>query len=316
MLVKMAEGIYRLLVTFPKGMGNVNSYLFEGEKGYTILDTGWNAEEAIQLWERTISDGLTIEKVIVTHAHPDHIGLAGWFQQKYQVPVMIPHLSYDIMRNRREKLQNFAGDATQPYDYFVSQDGPVIYEKKRLEKLDADYFEPDELIDNHQEISIGHRKFESIWTPGHSSDHLCFFNHSDRILLIGDHVLQQVSPIIPVWGSGGGNPLKDYFASLDHIATFSTDLVLPGHGEPIGDLKKRIEEIQIQHGRRLEQILGILNDTSATAGQICRDIYKGKLPERQFASAFMATLARLIYLESVGKVVSETQEGKVIYKTA
>ena len=82
MLIKITDDIYQLVVRFPFGMREVNSYLIKGEKGFTVIDTGSYAKESIDIWEQTLSSGVKVEKVVLTHAHPDHIGLAGWFQER------------------------------------------------------------------------------------------------------------------------------------------------------------------------------------------------------------------------------------------
>ena len=92
MLTEVADGIHKLVIKFPKGMGEVNCYLLEGKNGYTVIDTGTNSIEAKEGWEKVLSSGIVIEKVVLTHTHQDHIGLAKWFQQEIGVPVIVSNL--------------------------------------------------------------------------------------------------------------------------------------------------------------------------------------------------------------------------------
>ena len=86
MLKQIAEDTYGLSVQFPFGMRQVNSYLFEGENGVTIVDTGSCAPETVALWEQVVGMGITVDKLILTHIHSDHIGLTRWFQNHHKVP--------------------------------------------------------------------------------------------------------------------------------------------------------------------------------------------------------------------------------------
>src|SRR5213080_1692674 len=117
MLTKVTEDIYQLVVRFPFGMREVNSYLIKGEKGYTVIYTGSYAKESINIWERTLASGVKVEKVVLTHAHPDHIGLAGWFQERCKVPVFISALGYKEMQRLRQQKH----DEKSKFNLFFKQ---------------------------------------------------------------------------------------------------------------------------------------------------------------------------------------------------
>ncbi|MDF2680441.1 MAG: hypothetical protein K0R47_1631 [Brevibacillus sp.] len=315
MLVEMKEGIYKQVITFPFGMREVNSYLIKSDNGFTVVDTGSYAEEAILLWEETLATGIQIERVLLTHAHVDHIGLARWFQERCEIPVILSRLGYEMLRNNHESLLHYKGDERAKSAFLQMHDGPEISEKGRMQNIDRNYFEPDELYENHQIIQMGEYDFEAIWTPGHSPDHFCFYDRRSETMLIGDHVLDPISPVIPIWSEHDGNPLHDYFQSLQLIGTYPVKLVLPGHGEPIADLPLRISELETRHWSRLNQIQQLLTDDGLTAGQVCDKVY-GPTHSQSFAMLeFSTTLARLVYLESIGNVFSETVEGKVLFRS-
>lgn len=80
-------------------MGATNCYLLKGEDGYTVIDTGMYSKKAIRLWEEILETGYKIEKVVLTHVHQDHIGLAKWFQQEKGVPIVVANLSYGEIKN-------------------------------------------------------------------------------------------------------------------------------------------------------------------------------------------------------------------------
>src|SRR4051794_39003718 len=101
MLANVTDGIHKLVIKFPEGMGEVNCYLIEGKNGYTVIDTGTDSIESKVGWRKVLSTGVVIEKVVLTHTHQDHIGLAKWFQQEVGVPVLVSNLGYEEMRKKR-----------------------------------------------------------------------------------------------------------------------------------------------------------------------------------------------------------------------
>lgn len=314
MLVQVAEGIYQLSVEFPFGMRQMNSYIFKGEKGLTIVDTGSYSEQSIEIWKRALPAETKVEKIVLTHSHTDHIGLARWLREQFQAPVLISRLGFEEMQKYHRKLQNYTGSDTALYPFFARHGGPFVQEKAMLEQVDADYFEPDELLENGQEVELGDYVFQSLWTPGHSPDHFCFYNGSSRILLAGDHVLNEISPLIPIWSEEEGNPLRDYLESLEKVADLPVDVALPGHGSLIYDLQTRIAELRAGHEQRMQQILEGISRHGSTAGEVSQAVYRFDNMSFRHLAEFLMTLTRMLYLESEGKLRAEQREGKIVFR--
>jgi glyoxylase-like metal-dependent hydrolase (beta-lactamase superfamily II) len=304
-LTKIIEGIYLLKVQYPGGMGATNCYLVEGEQGYTIIDTGSYSKQAKSLWQQVLDKGVAIEKVVLTHVHQDHIGLAKWLQKK-GIPIIVSKIGLGEMEkhrdpdfeNRMAQLLRVHGIANIP---------------ESLDRSDIYQFEPDVLFNMDERIKIGNDWYEPIWTPGHSYDHFCFYNPEKRFMFAGDHVLQEFSPVIGLWEAEEYNALQYYLQSIDHILQYPTDFALTGHGEPIEHFHDRVLEIKEGHEKRLEQIYQLVKEEAKTALQITYDVY-GQLKKNFIASPFMASLTRLIYLEEQGKVRRYGQNGVYTFK--
>lgn len=307
MLKKLTENIFQLVVRFKGAMGEVNCYLIKGENGYTVIDTGIYATETKETW-RSVLDKFHIEKLILTHTHEDHIGLAKWFQEEYAVPVYVSKRGYKEMlkgKDRKAHMERMKSlikrHGTPPLPIKI-KDFSFIYD-----------FEPAGFFDDFDQIMLGNQSFQAIWTPGHAPDHYCFYNKQEGIMIIGDHVLEHLSPVIGLWMGEEVNPLKDYLPSLLELQQYPSRLALPGHGKVIENLSERITETYNRHLFRLEELKQLLSDKPMSAFKITTKIY-GPMKGAAFVSQFMATLTRLIYLAENQDILSIEKNGKVLYK--
>ena len=122
-------------------------------------------------------------KIVLTHAHPDHCGLARWFQDHHRVPVFISSLGYqELQRKRNHNSVNWL------QGFLKSHDCPEFPQNMGNEEADAYEFEPDGVFEDQQTLMLGNSSYETIWTPGHSHDHFCFYNQHEQIMVTGDHV--------------------------------------------------------------------------------------------------------------------------------
>lgn len=305
-LKKVTEDIKLLSFPYSFGMIQVNCFLFRGERGYTVVDTGSDSEEGINTWEYLMAAGITIEKIVLTHFHIDHLGLAKWFQEKHHIPVFISSKGYQEMQRRQDKdhinyvINLFEQHGCSEFSKMASADFTHAYD-----------FVPDGLFEENQQVQLGNDIYETIWTPGHSADHFCFYQPEKQIMVMGDHVLEKISPVVLIESPYDLNPLQDYFNSMDKIKDYSIQIALPGHGRVMEGLGNRLEEIKSGHIHRMNQIVESVKDEEKTAWQICQETYR----KVSFFSPLMATITRCIYLESIGKIKSNIKNGIIYYQS-
>lgn len=313
MLEEVANKVLRLKVPMPFNMGYANSYLVEGENGYTIVDTGDNTEEAKALWEKVLSKGIKIEKVVVTHAHPDHLGLSGWFQRNYGFPIWLSAKGYEEIKKSRKM---FDEDYVNPMKSFALSHGAIHYHDDEdndepYYKLETYQFEPEHIFQTGSLLKIGDGQFEAIWTPGHTIDHYCFYEIENGTIFVGDHILRSMNPLVTSKHIND-NPLKEYMMSLDKVISCKTSIALPGHGKTIVSLPDRVAEMKMHYQKRWRQTYEAIGKDGKTAFDACRLVYKGYSNEKMLP-AFMQTITNLIYLESIGHVKRVDHAGKYYY---
>lgn len=306
-LKQVAEDIELVVVSYPGGMESTNCYLLRGDNGYTVIDTGMYSRAAICQWEEILDSGYHIEKVVLTHVHQDHIGLAKWFQEEKGIPIIVSKLSYGEMKKYRHP-----GFHSRFTNLVMNHGVPFIPDRLSNTRFIYD-FEPDGFFDEGDKIRLGNHQYEVIWTPGHAYDHYCFYNGEEKIMIIGDHVLKHLNPVIGLWAGEEMNLLKLYFESLDKMKGYAVNLALPGHGESILDLQGRVEKIKESHQKRLQQVYELIKNNEKTALDVCMEMY-GFSNIEKMASPFMASLTRLIYLEKVGEIERLEKNNRFLFK--
>ena len=274
-MTEIRPGIHQLKIPIPNNpLGNTNIYLIQGDGEYLLIDTGWNSEEAFQSLEKQLTeigtDFQDISQIIVTHAHPDHYGLAGRLKQLSRATLSLHHLEKDFLAPRYQNMEEFlrqtekwlqsngvpTSEIATPWAAFTGgrQPGaPTL---------------PDNTLSDGDTIIIGGFNLQVIWTPGHSPGHICLYEPAQRILFSGDHVLPVITPNVSLQPYSNNNPLGNFLNSLYIVKQLDTELVLPAHEHIFTDLPARVEEIIQHHHYRNSEILETIKAEPKTAYQI------------------------------------------------
>jgi glyoxylase-like metal-dependent hydrolase (beta-lactamase superfamily II) len=234
--------------------------------GVALVDAGWNTDAAYQ----SLSDGLAtaggsvsdVHAVLVTHIHPDHYGLAGRVREASGAWIGL-HPADAVMLESRygntdqlvDAMVRLMADAGVPEDKL-----PDLAMASMFLKSMVTMASPDVLFEDGGDIRLPGWTLRTIWTPGHSPGHVCFYSPDQRLLLSGDHVLPRITPNIAVHAQQISNPLGDYLESLRKVRDLGTEEVLPAHEYRFADLSSRLDEIIAHHGARLEEVEQVLRD--------------------------------------------------------
>ena len=323
---EVLPGLYQLKVPIPNNpLGWVLPYLIPGDDGYTLVDSGWNTPEAFAALEdelRAVNVAFEdITRLLVTHVHPDHYGLAGRIKEVSGAQVIIHQRERDFIRSRyREPEQLLERMAAWLTEHGVPKD--EVAELKSAAMPVRGFVvpvEPDAVLWGGETLDFGVYKFEVYWTPGHSPGHICFYERAQRVILTGDHVLPTITPNVGLHPQQTGNPLGDYLASLQRLESLEVDEVLPAHEETFKDLRGRVQEIARHHDERLNEMLAIVGEGRRTAYEVASNVvwtigtFDGFSPFLRRA-AVSETLAHLEYAVQEGKLRQTRQDGVVCYE--
>ncbi|MGQ0830887.1 MAG: MBL fold metallo-hydrolase [Microthrixaceae bacterium] len=325
-VTEVGPGILRsqLPISLP-GLGHVNCYFLQDERGVAIVDPGlpgppsWRA-----LVDRLKQAGYKpkhVHTVIVTHSHPDHFGGAGRMRDTYGAEV-ITHRSF---RTWFDPVEDEVADdegTPAPWGRTMPWRNDATFRPPISRRLKFGFYRtalrrfvrtpaPTRRVDDAEVIQLAGREWVSLHTPGHTNDHLCLFDPAEGVVLSGDHVLPTITPHI----SGlvaGADPLTAFFESLDKVAALEgVGLVLPAHGHPFVDLAGRAKEIHDHHQDRLETLRAAAGELgSASVEELSQRLFKqrswGQMAESE-------TYAHLEHLRAIGEAESRDEDGTLHY---
>lgn len=322
-----APGVFRLVLPLPfPGLDRVNAYLIDDGADATLVDCGiYNpAPEDEHGWMHLVraveACGFSIERIsrlVITHPHIDHYGMAGrvieesgcelWMHSHSTEELEMYRDPEEAKRKLREMLAAHVGGGPDELDELVAYEDwrPFVHS----------VVEPTHPLDGGETCSIGDRTWEFVHVPGHSPAHIVLWSASDAILISGDHLLGAITPHIDFKKWEEEDPLGDFLTSLQKVERLGPKLVLPGHGRPFEDGAERARVIIRHHDRRLGSILQVVRHEEHTAGEITDEIFGTTLLNFQKRLALGEALAHLAYLRKRGEVERiERSDGTFAYK--
>jgi glyoxylase-like metal-dependent hydrolase (beta-lactamase superfamily II) len=316
-------GVWWLRMPLPMSLDHINLWLLEEPGGYALVDTGMATPATRELWEQLSTTFLKerpLTRILLTHLHPDHAGLAAWLQRRFGVPLwtsagtmaqlrlLLGETSAPMLAQR---MAFFAAHGVEPIEELRPSLGATGY-RDSVDGLP----EASRLLRDEERTAIGARQWRWLETGGHAHGHLCLESAAPQPLLIaGDQVLPTISPNVSLTPlTPDPNPLATYLKSLERLAGLDAGtLVLPSHGRPFLGLAARASEIRQHHERQLAKLAAACR-TPLTAFQCLPFLYRR--PQRGF-NLFLAmgeALAHLEYLACCGQFARRVENSVTRYQ--
>ena len=261
----VAPGVAWIRMPLPYALNHINLYtLDDGDRGFAIVDTGTRTEDAAAIWHEVFAalpEGVAPTRVLVTHMHPDHVGMAGWITRKYGVRLWMTRLEYLSCRVMTGDTGREAPpDAIEFYRRAGWGDAAVEAYRVRFGNFGRHIHAlPDsyQRLSDGDELRVGAHVWRVITGSGHSPEHACLYCPELKLLVSGDQVLPRISSNVSVNPmEPTADPLGDWLASLDKLQRAVPDdvLVLPSHNEPFRGLHARLQALSLGQQRALERL--------------------------------------------------------------
>jgi glyoxylase-like metal-dependent hydrolase (beta-lactamase superfamily II) len=313
--VEVAPGVRWLRMPLPFKLDHINLWMLEDGDGWTIVDTGIARDEVKAAWEQVFAEHLTgrpLKRVIVTHFHPDHMGLAGWLTQRFGVELWTPLGEWAVGRlfargpdaaslEQSARFYRAAGFDQGMLDAIATrrsayQQGvaPVPSNFRRIRDGDV--------------LEIGGQAWRVMIGHGHSPEHASLYGEQAGVLISGDQVLPRITPNISVWPQEPeANPLRLYLDSLPRFRELPAEtLVLPSHDQPFTGLHACLETLAHHHDHRLAKTLEICAEP-ATGVDVLGKLFRRELDSHQLMFAIGESLAHLHFLVGEGQLQRHTR---------
>lgn len=314
---EVATGVLWMRLPLPMALDHVNVYALDDGDGWTVVDTGMASKRGVAIWDAQLAGpmgGKPVTRVIVTHHHPDHVGMAGWFQTRGAELVMTRTA---WLYARMLVLDVQALPTAEQIEFWRSAGmDPALLAKRSIERPYnfCDAVAPMPLgftrMSEGDLITAGGREWVVRLGSGHAPDHATLWSVDGEVVLGGDQLLPSISANIGVYPTEpGADPLQDWITSTEAFARFATDtqLVLPGHKLPFRGLPFRLTQMVANHQSALDRLRGFLA-VPATATQCFAPLFRRDIGAAEYGLALVEAVAHLNYLLHRGCVSRSMRE--------
>lgn len=308
-LMEVAEGVLWARLPLPMALDHVNVFFLREPDGWALVDTGFDTRRARALLTGLIEqlDG-PVTKVLVTHYHPDHIGLAGWLMAQ-GAELICTRTTYVTARMLTLDAQDLPPAETLEFWRVNGMDAAVLAARARERPFNfADTVHPLPLgftrIDAGDRITLGGRTWDVALGQGHAADHAVLYEVGGTLVLGGDQLLPSISPNIGVYATEPeADPLGEWLDACAALAPLARPdhLVLPGHKLPYTGLPLRMRQLADNHHGALARLLDHL-DRPRIGGACFTPLFKRKVTPAIYGLAFVETIAHLNHLWKRGRV--------------
>ncbi len=324
--IEVAPGVLWLRLPLPMKLDHVNVYALDEGDHWTIIDTGFGSKKTKEIWGAVIDGplgGKPVGRVIVTHHHPDHIGLAGWFQADHGAELVTTRTAWLMTRMLTLDVQEVTPPESLEFYRRSGMDAELL-EKRATERPFnfADIVAPLPLgysrIQQGDVIKMGGRIWDVHTGNGHAPEHATFWSRDDNLVLAGDQILPSISPNIGVYPTEPmADPIGEWLESCERLALLarSDHLVLGGHKLPFTGLPKRMEQLIDNHHGGLKRLLETI-ETPKAASECFAPLFKRKIGEGEYGLALVEAVAHLshLYQDGLASRTLREEDGAWVYQ--
>ena len=323
--IEVAEGVHWLRFPLPmSGLNHINLWALKDKDGWMIVDTGIGDKVSREIWKKHFTELMgdrPVNRVLCTHLHPDHTGLAGWLCRKFDAPLLMTRGEYFLCRllaadtgkpAPREGIKFYkkAGFTDEQIELYKSRFGGF---GKAITELPQGY---DRLTDGELGLING-KEWRIIIGSGHSPEHACLYSPELNICLTGDQLLPNISSNVSVWPTESeANPLEDWIRSCHKLKEELPEdvLVCPAHGIPFRGAHKRLDKLIEHHEKALDRLLEHCRE-ERLATEVYSVLFRRQINDSNRIMAVGESIAHLNCLKGRGLIRRRLNDaGQFVYK--
>ncbi len=324
-VVSLADGVFWARMPLPMQLNHVNVYALADDDGWTIIDTGFDSRKCRAAWQSLLAGplaGRPVRRVLATHHHADHIGLAGWFIA--QGAELLTSRTAWLMA--RMQILDVQDRPTPQALAFWRRAGmaPEMLQTRAAERpfnmADCCHPLPPGFtrLAEGQRLRMGGRNWIVRVGNGHAPEHLTLWSESDHLVIGGDQLLASISPNLGVYPTEpGADTVGDWMESCRRFADHARagQLVLPGHGLPFSDLPLRLRQLIENHESALERMLVALAAAPRTAVGCFDILFRRRIEPAVYGLALVEAVGHINHLVATGQVrpCGQTDDGAVLW---
>lgn len=311
--IEIAENILWIRMPLPMVLNHVNVFALDDGDSWTLVDTGISNDKSRGIWQNLLDGplaGKPVKRVVATHHHLDHLGLAGWFARDHGAEIWATRTSWLMARMLQLDVHERPTEETLLLWQRAGMRADILEARRKSRPFNtADGVYPIPLgftrLVEGQTITMGGRNWTVRFGQGHAPDHATFWSQSDDLVLGGDQMLATISPNLSVYATEPeADPVGEMLAACRRLSSFATPahLVLPGHKLPFRGLPARLQQLIAEHERALENTLAFLSENpNATAADCFTAIFGRKISDAEYGLALGEALAHLLHLYHKGR---------------
>jgi glyoxylase-like metal-dependent hydrolase (beta-lactamase superfamily II) len=312
--LEVAPGVHWLRMALPFALDHINLWLLEDGDAWLLIDTGLGNEPTRALWDRIFQEKLgarPVNRVLVTHYHPDHAGNAAWLCARTGAELWMTRGEYLTVHAARHGAAGYSPEAQQGLFRANGLDeartNALLARGGLYKKLVPDFPFSHRRLFEGERIAIGGREWRVIVGYGHAPEHASLHCEALNLLISGDMLLPRISTNVAVRPvDPRSNPLRLFLESIRRYRELPQDVfVLPSHGLPFRGAHARIAQLEAHHAERLAELAAACAASPRSAEQVLEVLFRRKLDTGQIFFAMGEAIAHLHYLQYEGKLARQ-----------
>lgn len=313
--VPVAPGVWWARMPLPFALDHINVWLLEDGDGWTVVDCGFADDSTCAAWEALFAGpmgGRPVTRVVTTHFHPDHMGLAAWLTGRFGA---VFHATLaEWLWGRMLSMQGAEECTPLAASFYAGAGVPEALAERLARRADAYRLAVPAVpavlhrLRDDDVLTIGGRRWRVVVGRGHAPEQACLTCEEAGVFISGDQVLPKISPNVSVWPQQPDeDPLSDFLASLEDVCRRVPDslLVLPSHRRPFRGLHARADELRHHHAERLAEVADTCRSAPKTAFEVMQAMFRRDLDPIQVRFAIGEALAHVNHLLHKGQLVRE-----------